>query len=82
MVIAMNSSNIYDLVRKNIRYYRKTKGLTQAELSEAMGVCHDFVRQVESKKVNKNFSLLNIEKASEVLDVPIYKFFMDNGVED
>lgn len=80
MVMEMSKTDIYNIVRKNIKYYRKEKGLTQAELSEQMGVCHDFVRQVESKKVNKNFSLSNIEKAAEVLEVDIYKFFIDREI--
>lgn len=75
----MVEGSIYEIVRKNVIYYRKQKGLTQEKLSELMGVTHDFVRQVESKKVNKNFSLLNIEKASNVLGVELYKFFIDRN---
>lgn len=74
----MSRKDIYDIVRKNIKFYRKQKNLTQAELSEKMGVCHDFVRQVESQKVQKNFSLANVDKAAEILEVETYKMFMDN----
>ena len=70
-------NNIYDIVRNNIRYYRKQKGLTQEKFSELIGVTHDFIRQVESKKVNKNFSMSNVEKASEIFDVELYKMFID-----
>ena len=42
-----------------------------------MGVCHDFVRQVESKKVKKNFSLANMQKAAEVLGIKTYELLMD-----
>lgn len=73
----MENGRIYEIVRKNVIFYRKKKGLTQEKFSELLGVTHDFVRQVESKKVNKNFSLLNIEKAATVLGVEIYKFFME-----
>lgn len=79
MVMEMEKTDIYAIVRDNIKFYRKEKGYTQEKLSELMGVCHDFVRQVESKKVNKNFSLLNIQKAAEVLEVEVYKFFVDRN---
>lgn len=73
----MESGRIYEIVRKNVIFYRKKNGLTQEKFSELLGVTHDFVRQVESKKVNKNFSLLNIEKAASVLNVELYQFFID-----
>lgn len=76
-VAEISKNDIYDTVRKNIKHYRKEKGLTQAELSEKMGVCHDFVRQVESKKVKKNFSLANMQKAAEVLGIKTYELLMD-----
>lgn len=72
----MNKNDPYDIVRCNIIYYRKLKGLTQAGLSEKMEVGHDFVRQVESKKVKKNFSLYNIQKAADALGVDLSDLFI------
>lgn len=55
MVIAMYEVNIYEQVARNIKKYRKEAGLTQAELAEAIGVSHEFVRRIESKKERKPF---------------------------
>lgn len=69
--------NVYEVIRKNLRYYRKLKGMTQAEFAEAMNLSHDYIRQVESEKSNKNFSISSLQLAAQVLDVKIYQFFED-----
>ena len=59
--------NIYEQVAMNIKKYRRMAGMTQAELAEAIGVSHEFIRRIESKKGKKTFSfegiciLLNID---------------------
>ena len=50
-------SNIYNTIRKNIRKYRKEKGITSARLAELVGLSHDFIRQIESEKSAYNFSV-------------------------
>ena len=55
MVIAMYDVNIYEQVARNIKKYRNEAGLTQAELAEAIGVSHEFIRRIESKKGKKLF---------------------------
>lgn len=67
--------NVYDIIRKNIKKYRKEKGLTQAELAEKVGLSHDYIRQIESEKVGKTFSIETIYNISIALKVEIGKFF-------
>ena len=55
----MSSINIYDVIRHNIKKYRKEKNITQAELAERCRVSHDYIRQIESDKVAKTFSVPN-----------------------
>ena len=61
--------NIYDTIRRNIRKYRKEKGLTAAELAELIDRSHDFVRQIESEKVGYNFSVETFYRISAALGV-------------
>lgn len=61
--------NIYDTIRKNIKKYRKERKLTSAQLSELVGVTHDFIRQIESEKVAYNFSVDTFYKISVALNV-------------
>lgn len=62
-------TNIYDTIRKNIKKYRKLRGMTSAELAEAVDVTHDFIRQIESLKAAYNFSVDTFYKISVALDV-------------
>ena len=72
----MNNS-IYDVVRKNIKKYRKLQGITQAELAERVNLSHDYIRQIESLKVAKNFSVQTIYDISVALKIDIGKFFKE-----
>lgn len=63
------SSSIYDAIRKNIRKYRKEKGITSAQLAEMIGLSHDFIRQIQSDKTRYNFSVETFYKISVALDV-------------
>ena len=60
---------IYDVIRRNIKKYRREKGMTSAQLAEKVGLSHDFIRQIESEKVRYNFSLETFYKISEALGI-------------
>ena len=60
-------SAIYDTIRKNIKKYRKEKGLTSAQLAELVDLSHDFIRQIESEKAHYNFSVETFYKISVAL---------------
>lgn len=65
--------NIYDIIRKNIKKYRKKANMTSAELAEAVELSHDFIRQIESQKVAYNFSVDTFYKISVALGVSMDK---------
>ena len=67
--------NIYEQIAKNIRKYRMQAGITQAVLAERVGVSHEFIRRIESKKGQKTFSVDTIWKASIALNVEPSKLF-------
>lgn len=61
--------DIYNTIRRNIKKYRKEKGLTAAELAEMVDRSHDFIRQIESEKVAYNFSVETLYRISVALNV-------------
>jgi len=61
--------DIYNTIRRNIKKYRKQKGLTSAQLAEMVDLSHDFIRQIESEKTRYNFSVETFYKISVALDV-------------
>lgn len=67
--------NIYEQIARNIKKYRKEAGITQAVLAENVGVSHEFIRRIESKKGIKTFSIDTIWKISLVLNVDPGKLF-------
>lgn len=70
--------NIYEQISKNIKKYRKIAGITQAVLAERVGVSHEFIRRIESKKGVKTFSVDTIWKISLVLNIEPGKLFEIN----
>ena len=61
--------DIYNTIRRNIRKYRKEKGLTSAQLAEMVDLSHDFIRQIQSEKAAYNFSVETFYKISVALGV-------------
>ena len=61
-------NSIYDTIRRNIKKYRKERGLTSAQLAEMVGLSHDFIRQIESEKTRYNFSVETFYRISVALD--------------
>ena len=68
------NTEIYNTIRKNIKLYRKEKGLTSAQLAELVDLSHDFIRQIESEKTAYNFSVETFYKISVALGVRLDKF--------
>ena len=70
-----NEFDLYEAIAANIKRYRKSANITQAELSERVGVSHEFIRRIESKKGTKTFSVDTLYKISLALDISISKLF-------
>lgn len=67
--------NIYDQIARNIKKYRHEVVITQAVLAERVGVSHEFIRRIESKKGAKTFSVDTIWKISLALNIEVGKLF-------
>ena len=63
--------DIYNTIRKNIRKYRKEKGITSAKLAEMVDLSHDFIRQIQSDKASYNFSVDTVYRISVALGVSL-----------
>lgn len=74
----MNKTDIYKVIRKNIKKYRKLKNMTQAELAEKADLSYDYIRQIESEKIANTFSVQTIYDISVALDVSIELLFKND----
>ena len=70
----------YNIVRKNIRKYRKLANITQQELADMINVSMHYISQIESANPNKYFTLVIIGRISDALNIDIRQLFDD--IED
>ena len=79
MTTLQHNENIYMIISKNIKKYRKIKNITQQELAEKSGYSYAYIRRIEGPKCSKNFSILTVYNISKALDINIeYLFEKDN----
>lgn len=65
----------YDIVRKNIKKYRLSKGITQQTLADLTDLTRDYICDIESLKKNKGFSLATLGRIANALDIDIRQLF-------
>ncbi len=73
--------NIYDVIGKNIKKYRKLKGLTQRKLAESLLLSESFIAKLESI-TSQTISIDTLELIANKLDTPIIYFFDESVMEE
>lgn len=67
----------YNIVRLNIKKYRKLANLTQQELADMVELTMHYISQIESGKPNKYFTLVVIGRIADALNIDIRQLFDD-----
>ena len=80
--ILIKEKELYMIIGKNIRYFRKLYSLNKNELTQEMlaeiaNVSTSLIGNLESKKTYQGISIYNLYKISKILEVPIEDFFID-----
>ncbi len=75
---SFTNKNIYEIVRMNIKKYRKAAKMTQQELADTSGFSHGYIREIESIKMHSSFSLDAVEKIANGLKINFKHLFEDN----
>ncbi len=65
----------YNIIRQNIKKYRKKSGLTQQELADKIGVSMNYIAKIESKKMQKSFTISVLGRISNALNIDIRLLF-------
>lgn len=68
---------IYDLVAKNIKYYRKLLGYTQKELADMTGYSHSYIRRIEAENIHNRFPMEVVESVAKALDIKTWIFYYE-----
>lgn len=58
-----------------ISYYRKLKGLTQADLAQNVGLSRMHISNIEAPQVKTSISLESLFDIADALDVPVKDLF-------
>lgn len=75
MSVNVKTKSEYDIMRQNIKYYRKQLGYTQETFAEACDLSTSYIKQIESKREFKNISLTTLLKISQTLNISIQELF-------
>lgn len=67
--------NEFRLLGLTIAYYRKLRGLTQAELAEATNLSRTHISNIEAPNGKTSISLNKLFDIAEVLEVPVKDLF-------
>lgn len=80
MTKSKQKHNIYNVIGKNIKKYRKLQGMTQRELAESLLLSDSFIAKLESI-TSQTLSIDTLELIANKLKTPITAFF-DESVMD
>ena len=67
--------NEFRLLGLTIAYYRKLRGLTQAELAEATNLSRTHISNIEAPNGKTTISLNKLFDIADVLEVPVKDLF-------
>ena len=81
----IQSTELFQVIGKNIKYYRKLydleKGkMTQEKLAELADVSIALIGNLESEKIAQGLSVFTLWKISKALEIPVEKLF--DGIDD
>lgn len=70
---------ILNIFGSNVRKYRRLLGISQVELASRADLHRTYIGMIE--RAEKNITLVNIEKISKALEVPIEYLIKNNNSE-
>ena len=73
--------DVYEIIAKNIKFYRKSKNMTEAQLAEKTEYSHEFIRRIEAPNSKKNFSIDAVSNIANALDIDIELLFEKNEID-
>lgn len=65
----------YDIIRDNIKKYRKEKNLTQQGLADLAGISRQYVTDIENENRNKHITIAILGRIADAMNVNIELFF-------
>lgn len=67
----MERTDIYTVIGKNIKKYRKIAGLSGAQLARKANLSYGFIKNLEAKNVRATISIENLQLIADCLNTDI-----------
>ncbi len=67
--IHKRNEDVYEIISANIKAYRKSANITQAELADRTHYSHEFIRRIEAPNAKKYFSIDTLVQIAKALKV-------------
>lgn len=65
----------YDIIRRNIKKYRKLNNITQQQLADKISVSMNYIAKIESPKMQKSFTIAILGRIADALKIDIRQLF-------
>lgn len=75
-----NDIDLYRVIGKNIKYYRKQAKLTQMQLAEQAKISISYLSKLEAAGCNKSLSISVLNQIANVLNADISDFFKEVNI--
>lgn len=70
-----NDTYYFDIIRYNIKKNREFLGLTQQQLADKAGITMNYVAKIESKKMQRGFTIVILGRIADALEIDIRELF-------
>ena len=68
----IHSDNYYiDIIRFNIKKYRKKLNMTQQELADRSSLSMNYIAKIESEKMQRGLSIVSLGRIADALGIDI-----------
>lgn len=74
-----NDKELYRVIGKNIKLYRKFSKLTQVQLAEKAEISISYLSKIEADSCDKSMSISMLNQIANALDVEITDFFNEEN---
>lgn len=65
----------FDVIRYNIRKFREAANMTQQQLADKAGITMNYVAKIESKKMQRGFTIVILGRIADALEIDIRELF-------
>lgn len=70
-----NDTYYFDIIRSNIKKYREAANMTQQQLADKAGITMNYVAKIESKKMQRGFTIVILGRIADALEIDIRELF-------